>query len=119
MKTEDLFKYGVTPKEGKDAGKRFFVKHISKDEIVVFCENNPSNLESFKNGTFDIWQPPKSIFDSGRSITWGDLKKAAEQEKLSDDTEFFVVDSSFFGRYFEPACAKLRDTHGKKAIVIY
>ena len=36
MKTEDLFKFGVTPKEGPHAGEKFEVKSVDRDAVYVY-----------------------------------------------------------------------------------
>ena len=90
MKTEDLFKFGVTPKEGPRAGEKFEVSSIAKD--VVFVHDSEGNRNKFEHGTYALWEPPKTLFD-GDDIkpTWGNLKKAMEAKGLSDDT-LFVTD---------------------------
>lgn len=91
MKVEDLFKYGVTPKDGKNAGKRFIVDGINK--AVVFCHNadDETHKEEFTHGSYDIWQEPKTLFeDDSIEPTWGNLKKAMEEAGLDDDTLFAV-----------------------------
>ena len=105
MNTEDLFKYGVTPKEGKDAGKRFLVEGVKRDGILVYSEEFPQNIITFENGSYDLWQEPKTLFeDSKIEPTWGNLKKAMEAAGLPDDTLFVVPRSDLFFRgYGEPA----------------
>ena len=105
MNTEDLFKYGVTPKEGKDAGKRFHVESVKRGCIFVYSEESPQIIISFKNGTYDLWHEPKTLFeDSSIEPTWGNLKKAMEAAGLPDDTVFVVPKTDWFLRgYGEPA----------------
>ena len=91
MNTEDLFKYGVTPKEGAFAGKRFIVESINK--AIVFCHNadDADHKERFAHGSYDLWREPKTLFeDSDIEPTWGNLKKAMEIAGLPDDTLFAV-----------------------------
>lgn len=91
MNTEDLFKYGVTPKEGEDAGKRFLVEGVKRGCIFVYSEESPQSIISFKNGTYDLWREPKTLFeDDSIEPTWGNLKKAMEIAGLPDDTLFAV-----------------------------
>lgn len=101
MNTEDLFKYGVTPKEGKDAGKRFAVNAIRPGSIDVFPwgESNVP-LRYFSEGTYDIWKEPKTLFeDHTIPATWGNLKKAVEAAGLGDETKFVVP--TILGRFRE------------------
>lgn len=94
MNTEDLFKYGVTPKEGEFAGKRFIVDGINK--AVVFCHNadDETHKEEFTHGSYDLWHEPKTLFeDDSVPATWGNLKKAIENAGVSDDTEFVIQES--------------------------
>lgn len=94
MKTEDLFKFGVTPKKGPKAGEKFEVSSIDKD--VVYVRDSEGNRNKFEHGTYELWEPPKTLFD-GDDIkpTWGNLKKAMEARGLSDDT-LFVTDMTTF-----------------------
>lgn len=105
MNTEDLFKYGVTPKEGEDAGKRFLVEGVKRDGILVYSEEHPQNIIKFENGSYDLWREPKTLFeDSSIEPTWGNLKKAMEAAGLPDDTVFVVPKTDWFLRgYGEPA----------------
>lgn len=110
MNTEDLFKYGVTPKEGKDAGKRFAVEAIRPGSIDVFPwgESNVP-LRSFSDGTYDIWKEPKTLFeDHTIPATWGNLKKAVEAAGLGDDTRFAVHDFICGFRSAEMSTDRLR-----------
>lgn len=126
MNTEDLFKYGVTPKEGMFAGKRFIVDGINK--AVVFCHNadDETHKEEFTHGSYDIWHEPKTLFeDDSVPATWGNLKKAIEQAGISDDTEFVIQEDSIWAsrglfRSATFAIETLREIYGKpkKYIVI-
>lgn len=91
MNTEDLFKYGVTPKEGVAKGKRLEVLRIEAGKIVVLDEDGKEH--SMKHGTYDIWREPKTLFeDSSIRSTWGNLRKAVENAGLGDDTLLAVPD---------------------------
>ena len=91
MNTEDLFKYGVTPKEGEFAGKRFIVDRINKNMVYCFSDEDPNHMEGFTHGSYVLWQEPKTLFDdSDIEPTWGNLKKAMEAAGLPDDTLFAV-----------------------------
>ena len=116
MKTEDLFKYGVTPKEGPAKGQRFYVDNISKDGVNTRPENGKDNA-FFKHGTYDIWSAPKTLFED-RTIeqTWGNLKAAAEAAGIGDDTMLWHHDS-----FFRNTKAKfgLVNDEGNLVILIY
>lgn len=112
MKTEDLFRFGVTPRKGESAGKRFKVKSI--DETGVHCDDNVF----FAFGAFDIWQPEKTVFETGEKVTWGALKKAMTTGGLSDDTVFYVSPFDFFGTT-RTASAKLMKVDGKPAVLMF
>jgi len=106
MKTEDLFKYGVTPKEGAFAGKKFVVDKITKGAVCCISEEDPAHKEEFTHGSYDLWSEPKTLFeDSSIEPTWGNLKKAMEAAGLPDDTIFVVPRTDWFlrGGYGEPA----------------
>ena len=91
MNTDDLFRYGVTPKAGEDAGRRFRVVNISPDEILVTDWDHDAPNISLKHGTYDIYREPKTLFeDDSIAPTWGNLKKAVEKAGLGDDTLLVV-----------------------------
>lgn len=97
MKTEDLFKYGVTPKEGSKSGKKFEVDSIDKDGVSVRDEKG--NRGSFPHGTYKLWEPEKTLFeDDSIKPTWGNLKKAVEAKGLSDDT-LIVTDPTTYDMF--------------------
>ena len=104
MNTEDLFKYGVTPKEGPAKGQKFNVENVTKDGVSVIHENG-KDTAFFSHGEYDLWHEPKTLFeDSKIEPTWGNLKKAMEAAGLPDDTLFVVPRSDLFFRgYGEPA----------------
>ena len=86
MNTEDLFKYGVTPKEGPAKGQKFKV-------------DNVTNTAFFAHGDYDLYQEPKTLFeDETIKPTWGNLKKAMEAAGLDDDTLFVVPHTDWFAR---------------------
>ena len=119
MNTEDLFKYGVTPKEGKDAGKRFLVEGVKRDGILVYSEDLPQNIIKFENGTYDLWHEPKTLFeDHTIPATWGNLKKAVEAAGLGDDTRFVVHDFISGLRSAEMNTVSLSAGIGKEKIYI-
>lgn len=97
MNMFDVFKTGVTPKEGPFAGKKFNVDKINKDVVCCISEEDPTHKEEFTHGSYDIWQEPKTLFeDSSVEPTWGNLKKAVEAAGVSDDTEFAVQEDGFW-----------------------
>lgn len=99
MNMFDVFKFGVTPKDGKFAGKRFIVDGIDKG--VVFCHNadDETHKEEFTHGSYDLWHEPKTLFeDSTIKPTWGNLKKAVEAAGLGDDTLIAVPRTDWFTR---------------------
>jgi len=98
MNAEELFKYGVTPVEGKEAGKRFAVNAVRQDGLDVYpWGQSDANIRYFSNGSYNIWREPKTLFeDSTIEPTWGNLKKAMETAGLPDDTLFVVPRSEWF-----------------------
>lgn len=98
MNLEDLFKYGVTPNDGEFAGERFKVISVSESGVSVRKWGDPAGSPrmTFSEGSYKIWQEPKTLFeDHTIPATWGNLKKAVEAAGLGDDTRFAVHD--FFG----------------------
>ena len=94
MKTEDLFKYGVTPIDGPKAGKKFEVYNIDKDG--VFVKDEKGTHTNFPHGSYKLWEPPKTLFeDDSIEPTWGNLKKAFEAMGLPDDTRFISDPTTF------------------------
>lgn len=115
MKTEELFDLGITPKEGKYAGQRFRVLSIFSDKVSVSAWDNDEERMTLKHGEYDIWQPPKTVFeDRTIPVTWGELKKGVEQKGLSDDTPIFVR-SGFWS--VGESRAMLGRVGGEKAII--
>lgn len=101
MNTEDLFKYGVTPKEGEFAGERFKVISVSESGVSVRKWGDPAGTPrmTFSEGSYKIWQEPKTLFeDSTIKPTWGNLKKAVEAAGLGDDTLIAVPRTDWFAR---------------------
>jgi len=96
MNTEDLFKYGVTPKDGEFAGERFKVISVSESGVSVRKWGDTtvgSPRMTFSEGSYKIWHGPKTLFeDHTITATWGSLKKAVEAAGLEDDTRFVVRD---------------------------
>lgn len=84
MKTEDLFKYGVTPKDGPYAGQQFKVRAITPTVVnAILYDGDKAMEKEFTHGSYDIWQEPKTLFeDSKIKPTWGNLKKAMEEAGL-------------------------------------
>lgn len=111
MNTEELFKYGVTPVEGKEAGKRFAVNAVRQDGLDVYpWGQSDANIRYFSNGSYNIWREPKTLFeDVSIPTTWGNFKKAVEKAKIGDDTLISVQGAS--------ARVIMRD--GKKFILFY
>lgn len=101
MKTEDLFKYGVTPLEGEDAGKRYRVMCVMPDCISVsdWDKEKPALKKVLKEGEYKVWEPEKTLFeDHAIPATWGNLKKAVEAAGLGDDTLIAVPRTDWFAR---------------------
>lgn len=97
MKTEDLFIFGVTPKDGPKAGKKFEVESIGRDGVLVRDEKG--NHATYPHGTYKLWEPEKTLFeDDSIKPTWGNLKKAVEAKGLSDDT-LIVTDPTTFDMF--------------------
>lgn len=122
MKTEDLFKYGVTPKAGENAGKRFRVLQIYPDRTIVADWNDEdAPNQSWKTDTYDLWRPPKTLFeDTSIVCTLGNLWKAISAEGLDEKTRIKVgVPGFFLGGAIQDASAKVIEVDGKKAILFY
>ena len=103
MKTEDLFKYGVMPKEGPAVGQKFDVVSVTKDGVECMHENGKDKA-FFKHGEYELYHEPKSLFESHDvKPTWGNLKKAMEAAGLGDDTLFATEGDWFLRGYAEPA----------------
>lgn len=127
MKTEDLFKFGVTPKEGPHAGEKFEVTSVDRDVVYVHGKDGRSN---FPHGSYRLWEPPKTLFDDDSiAPTWGNLKKAMEASGLSDDTLFITDLTTFdpfsllnpnrrFGARFR-VVKRIRDDKGTDEIMVY
>lgn len=125
MNTEDLFKYGVTPKEGENAGKRFKVLKIEPTGVYVNDWEDGNRGFYLANGSYDLWQEPKTLFeDSTIKPTWGNLKKAVEAAGLGDDTLIAVPRTDWFARGYaelaEFSVEMLREPYAKpkKFIVV-
>lgn len=118
MRTEDLFKYGVTPKEGPAKGQKFNVENVTKDGVSVILENG-KDTAFFSHGEYDLWQEPKTLFeDDSIPATWGNLKKAVEAAGLGDGTKIAVHDFICGFREAEIRTAKLQSYDGKERIHI-
>jgi len=112
MITEDLFRYGITPKEGEFAGEKFIVDAINRGAVICHLEEDAKHLEEFPHGTYDIWQEPRTLFeDSTIKPTWGNLKKAAEKAGISDDMEFAVRFSEFFDSHYKQASFEIKELY--------
>lgn len=114
MKTEDLFKYGVTPKDGRYAGERFIVTAITPTVVKATLYNGDKAMdEEFTHGSYEIWHDPKTLFeDATIPPTWGNLKKAMEKAGFNDDMRF-VIDgtTSFFQHPVRSARFKVKDLY--------
>lgn len=121
MNTEDLFKYGVTPKVGKDAGKRYRVLQIYPSRIVVNdWDDESAPNQSWNHGLYDIWREPKTLFeDHSIEPTWGNLKKAMEKAGLGDDTRIKIPASFWIGYGCKDANATVVKVDGEEAIYFY
>lgn len=127
MSTEDLFKFGVTPKEGPYAGEKFEVTSVDRDAVYVRGKDGRNN---FPHGSYRLWEPPKTLFDDDDiRPTWGNLKKAMEASGLSDDTLFITDLTTFdpfsllnpnrrFGARFR-VVKRIRDDKGTDEIMVY
>ena len=119
MNTEDLFKYGVTPKAGENAGKRFKVLKIEPTGVYVNDWEDGNKGFYLANGSYDIWREPKTIFeDDTIPVTWGNLKKAVEQAGLKDDTRIMVT-PELWPTVVADADAKIVEVNGEKVILFY
>lgn len=94
MTVEEMFRLGVTPKEGSYAGKRFEVRSLNEEEIFV-CDEEGYRT-NFAHGTYRLWEPPKTVFEDDRiEPTWGNLKKAVEAKGLPDNTRIITDPTTF------------------------
>ena len=94
MTVEEMFRLGVTPKEGSYAGKRFEVRSLNQEEVFV-CDEEGYRT-NFAHGTYRLWEPPKTIFEDDRiEPTWGNLKKAVEAKGLSDSTRIITDPTTY------------------------
>ena len=118
MTTEEMFKYGVVPKNGKHAGERYEVMSITKDGVCAVRYDSGLDEEAvtIPHGQYDLWSPPKTIFEQSSPTTWGKLKKAMSQNDLADETRFYIVDA--FGG-IQVAYAKLGKVNGDQAVILY
>ena len=120
MNTEDLFKYGVTPKEGEFAGEKFIVENINPCVVFCFREKDPTHKEEFTHGSYDIWHEPKTLFEDDSIVaTWGNLKKAMEKAGLSDDTRIKVPVGFWLDYGCKDADARIISVDGKSAVYFY
>ena len=111
MNVDDLFKFGVTEKSGEHKGERFRVCGIKPTGVNVCLWGQTEPTETWKHGTYDIWQPPKTLFEDGDiEATWGNLKKAVETEGLPDDT-LIIADPTILD-IFSPVVPTVFSRHG-------
>lgn len=121
MNIEDLFKYGVTPKRGENAGKRYKVLQIYPNRVIVadWDDETAPNL-SWALGSFDIWREPKTLFEDEHLLaTWGNLKKAVAKAGLGDDTRIKIPAGFWIDCGCQDANAKVVKVNGKEAIYFY
>lgn len=121
MNSEKLFKTGVVEKGGN--GKRYRVLAILPDGVSVAEWDDESERRVLKNGEYEVWTPPKTVFNSYmKGVTWGKLKAAAEQEQLPDDTEILIRREyclPWTNYAYEDATFALGETRdGKKVIIV-
>lgn len=121
MNIEDLFKYGVTPKAGKNAGKRFQIAQIDKDGALFIIDwETGFSGGKLEPGEYDVWREPKTLFEDVSIVaTLGNLKKAIEKAGLGDDTRIKTAFPGFFVDSIQDATAKIIEIDGKKAILFY
>lgn len=121
MNTEKLFRNGVKGKDGD--GKRYRVLAILPEGVSVAEWDDDSERKVLKNGEYDVWTPPRTLFGSyKKGATWGELKKAAEQKQLPDDTEILIRREfalPWANYAYEDAIFTLGETQeGKKVIIV-
>ena len=121
MNSEKLFKTGVIEKGGD--GKRYRVLAILPDGVSVAEWDDDSERKVLKSGEYEVWTPPKTVFNSYiKGVTWGKLKAAAEQEQLPDDTEILIRREfclPWTNYAYEDAMFALGETRdGKKVIIV-
>lgn len=121
MNIEDLFKYGVTPKRGENAGVRFAVNAVRPSGLDVYPWGKKNeNLGFLSHDSYDLWQEPKTLFeDDSIAPTWGNLKKAMEKAGLSDDTHFKVPVGFCIDHGCKDANVKVISVNGKDAVYFY
>lgn len=110
MNVDDLFKYGVTPKGGN--GEKFTVLRIEPSCVVALDEY--SKEHRLKHGDYDLWRPPKTLFnDPHIKPTWGNLKKAMEVVGMADDAIFVHEDT-----LLPPNWAVFNLSTDRKAVIV-
>ena len=126
MELDKLFKNGVTPKTGERAGERFRVVSVNEHEVAVREWESGRFVESFAHGTYEMWQPPKTIFeDSSIKSTWGNLKKAMEQHNLPDSTRILTFDGNHIMMFWDKVMdatyelGKVRNEKGQEEDVVF
>lgn len=121
MNTDELFKCGVTLKEGVHVGKRFKVEAILRDGIHIQEWDKPNSIVFFcRHGDYDIWRKPKTLFEDGSMLaTWGNLKRAVEEAGLGDDTRIKIPAGFWIDYGCQDANAKVVKVDGKEAIYFY
>jgi len=119
MNIEDLFKYGVTPKRGENAGVRFAVNAVRPSGLDVYPWGKENeNLRFLSHDSYDLWREPKTLFeDDSIAPTWGNLKKAVEAAGLGDETMFAVPVIDGF-REAQMSTKKLHTVDGKDVMCV-
>lgn len=117
MNIEDLFKHGVTPKAGRNAGKRFRIAQIDKDGALFITDwETGFSGGKLEPGEYDVWREPKTVFDDRSiTVTFGRLKEAMAKKGLGDETVIYIRD--VFG--VNEAYAGIETIDGEKSVVFY
>lgn len=119
MNLEEMFKSGVTPIAGENAGKRYRVVSINEKDISVREWDSQKFGPEMKHGEYRVWTPPKTVFDDvAMVVTWGELKRAMAQKGFGDDARLYVRDPfRFYG--FADANVGIGELDGKKVVYFY
>ena len=127
-RVSELFKYGVTPKKGEGSGARYRVQSVLSDGVVVKPWEGAGEIVELKEGEYELWAPPKTLFkDPTIPATWGNLKHAVEQAGLKDDTKILLCDGFFWpigtvcglsNASFSLVEVKTLDGDGKERVIV-
>lgn len=119
MNLNDIFKYGVTPKGGEYAGKRFKVESIVPNGVITKEWDSGKFGPTLAHGNYKVWEPGKTVFEVfGEPVTLGQLKRDAAAVGLPDSTRIFYK-GGFWGSVYEANVKLMKTMDGEDAILVY